>query len=637
MEYCLIEKWHSEYSLPKGCRALGISPNACYELEKSGLEYFVFEDFCPRVKTANVNIYDYTKEQLSWFEWFDQFIQETFPEAKEFKLQLASLYFYNIKVLTDQLITQLNILNKFIDTVNPSKIWYIQNVRGEDKFDNWHWFHFGKNSYFKLIEPLCENRGLICEELIMPKSENITVKQKEPLLLIFSEYPRLKQFIRLKFPQLHMYLKTLKSRYEHWKYLSGINSNVFRKKGNILIIKVFDHSKQFIIDAKREGYSIYFLDNDSVRTSALFSKKGKIPFKKKNNIKINSNLNLDDAMQKIMQGPIMNWINNKCGIDVSDLLASRFEYLLKDLFPTTIGLIMGFTKYYDLNNIDYVFTNNLYTNYDFAAMAAARASQKTKSVGFWHGVDACIDETRYFKEFSHFDIYFTGMINETKQIKELSNHYGYEPPIVNTYPYFLNNFTDVAKKRKQVSSLSKKREKKIVLFLPIIRKYRNSSQCKSHLQTMEAIRWHNALINYFSSRTDYEFIWKNIIRNEFFDDSIYLKFQDNQYENIRYEDKPLKKYLLEVDKVICDLPSTGFFECVFSGLPVVTFKDKENNRIREDALSMLGNSLKSYSTIDDKLKITERFIDDNPEKYFVKIPEEKSLVIKVLNDNLIHC
>ena len=229
-------------------------------------------------------------------------------------------------------------------------------------------------------------------------------------------------------------------------------------------------------------------------------------------------------MQKIMQGPIMNWINNKCGIDVSDLLASRFEYLLKDLFPTTIGLIMGFMKYYDLNNIDYVFTNSLFTNYDFAAMAAARASQKTKSVCFWHGVDAIKDETRYFKEFFQFDIYFTSMINETKQINELSNHYGYDHPIANTFPYFINNFTDVARKRKQVSSLSKKRGGEIVLFLPIIRKYRNSAPCKNHMQTMEAIRWHNALINYLSSRTDYEFIWKSPSPYELFDDSIYLKF-----------------------------------------------------------------------------------------------------------------
>ena len=64
MEYCLIEKWLPEYSLPKGCKALAISPNACYELEKSGLEYFVFEDFFPQAKTKNINIYDYTKEQL---------------------------------------------------------------------------------------------------------------------------------------------------------------------------------------------------------------------------------------------------------------------------------------------------------------------------------------------------------------------------------------------------------------------------------------------------------------------------------------------------------------------------------------------------------------------------------------------
>jgi len=70
---------------------------------------------------------------------------------------------------------------------------------------------------------------------------------------------------------------------------------------------------------------------------------------------------------------------------------------------------------------------------------------------------------------------------------------------------------------------------------------------------------------------------------------------------------------------------------------VVKFNDKENSVIREYEITMLENSLTSYSITDDKSKIKQRFIDDNPEKYLVKISDEISLVIEVLNDILIHC
>ena len=90
-----------------------------------------------------------------------------------------------------------------------------------------------------------------------------------------------------------------------------------------------------------------------------------------------------------------------------------------------------------------------------------------------------------------------------------------------------------------------------------------------------------------------------------------------------------------VDRVICDLPSTGFFECIFSGLPVVTFDDKENKASHKDAFSILGNSLKSYTTIEEKLKIVEIFLNETQEKYIVNISEDNSSVIKTLNDNII--
>lgn len=636
MEYCLIEKWGCGYSLPSGSKALAVTPKACYELEKCGIEYFIFEDFYPDSK-AKDDIDGYFLDQLSWFEEFDSFIQEIFPDAQKMKLKLPLLYYYNVKYLCDHLVTNVSTLNKFIDKAKPSKIWYVGEINGEDIFDEWHWFQYGKNSYFRLIEPLCEKRGIQFEKLIVSEIQKHAIGQYQSLIQRFNDFNNFALLIKRGFPSwLLGLLRSFKNRYFRWKNTKTKQMNVSIKEGNMFIIKNCNYVYKFLRAASKEMYSFHFFENDKVYTSSLFSKGRKIPFGKKESIKLRNGLSWDEVMRKLLQGPIMNWINEKCSMDVSDMLRLRFEYLVKDLFPATIVLIKGFIEYYDSNNIDYVSTNSLSSNYDFAAMAAARISQKTKSIGFFHGIDAEEAKERYFMENYHFDLYLTFTKAEAEHIKKLSNEFGYSHPIVDSQPYYLNQFQIIANARKQMYGRRKQRKKQIVLFLPIIRKYRNSAAyVKMHLTTMESIRWHNALIDYFSSRTDFEFIWKDISPFENIDDSMKLKFQDNQYDNISYENKSLKKYLPGVDRVICDIASTGFFECAFSGLPVITFNDKENSVTREDAFIMLGASLQSYSTLGEKVTIVEKFLDDEPEKYIVSLPSEEISAIKALDDYLV--
>jgi hypothetical protein len=636
MEYCLIEEWKTEYSLPSGSKAVAVTPKACHELERCGIEYFIFEDFCPQSKTRKEDVDEYMIDQLSWFEKFDEFIQKMFPDAKQLNLKLALLYYFNIKRLADHLISNLKVLNSFIDAATPSKIWYVGEINGEDKCDKWYWFHYGKNSYFRLIGSLCKKRGIIYEELIVSQKDESIKKLSQDPKSIFADPTELKKLIKIKLPWLPFLVRKIKNRYIHWKNTLAWQSSIFREKGRILVITDFSYTYQFLKDASKHGYSLCFFENGNVYSSSLFSKAKKIQFGKKENVRLRDGYSWDEVVQKLLQGPIMKWINEKCDMDVSDILRLRFEYLIKDLFPETIVLMKGFSEYYNSNGVDYVFTNILSSSYDFAAMAAARISKKTKSVGFFHGVDAYEVKHRYFMENYHFDLYFTSTRAEAEHIKKLRNDFKHSHPTVSTFPYFRDQFNLVAKTREQMSDFRKQRKNQIVLFLSVIRKYRSHADYikEHHWKTMELIRWHSAIVDFFSSRIDCEFIWKDVSQSKNTDDSMMLKFQDNEHDNVIYENKALKEYLPRVDKVICDGASTGFFECIFSGVPVIAFYDKENNTMREDAPSMLGASLQSYSTLDEKLKIVEKFLDDEPEKYIVSLPEAKTSVVKVLDDHL---
>ena len=634
IEYCLVEKWQENYILPKNITLIAISPQACYELDRLNIKYSTLNDFHTIDQIKRIDFEAHFTNQLSWFEEFDNLIQGVYLEAKKFNLKLATLYYYNIKYLIDHLIVNSSELKSFLDRAQPSKVWYLENINTKDQFDQWHWFNYGQNSYFRIIKPLCNKRNIECEKMTLTikttHKTNLNNYSNRPYFIL----QRIKLLISNFFPKIIVFINKIRTQYKLRNIIFSNNSSSIESK-SFFIVKIFDSSLEFLHEISKKGYSISFLKNNNYKPSFFFSKSKKIPFITKDEIISSNNIRINKTIETFSNNSLMNWININCGIDVSGLLTSRFEYLFKNTFPETIGLIIGFRKLFDLENINYIFTNSLATTYDFAAVAAARLSKKTKSIGFFHGIDVVGLKERFFMEYNNFDLYFTSTSYELRYIKELKKEFNSLHPTLGTIPYYRNYFTN-----KSIVNFSSKKikRKNVILFLSIVRKRRNSATyTRKHLTTMSAIRWHNALLEYFSTRSDFNFIWKDNAYFENFDDSIFKTINNKNYKNVIYENRKLERVLPIVSKVICDLPSTGFFECIMSGYPSITFSEIDNNNIQEGAFSFLGNSLKSYSTIDEKLKIVVRFLDDNPDKYFVKIPEEKSLVLEVLNDNLIHC
>ena len=632
MEYCLIEKWCNHFTLPNNSRALAISPNACYELDLAGVEYDIFDDFYNKNDISNNDYDHYLKDQLLWFKEFDELIKDIYIEASSLDVNLASLFYYNIKYLADHLISNSITLNNFLDEKRPSKIWYIEDVNENDKFDQWSWFTYGKNSYLLLVELLCNKRNIECEKLTDIESKSFNSQIKKNKSGAFYNVSKFKLLINNYTPRLFQLLKHLKIRYTFWKKIksSYINNKIKRK---IFIINIHDYSSGFISDASQNSYLISYLLNNYAINASTIRRKKKISFISNDDINNNNNNRISNLLNSFKNNSLMQWINIKCTVDVSDILILRFEYLFKKIFPSTLGLIKGFINHYNSNDIDYVFTNSLATIYDYAAVAAARLSRKTKSIGFFHGIDVVANKERFFMEYNNFDIYFTSTSFELENIENLKSEFNSRHPLLGTFPYYRDHYF---KKSIFYSNRNDIERKNTILFLPIVRKRRNSAaHTRKHLTTMSSIRWHKALLKYFSGRTDLNFIWKDPFYNNNYDDSVFKTINNKNYKNINYENCKLEKVLPLVSRVICDIPSTGFFESIIAGYPVITFSEIDNNNIQENAYSFLGNSLKSFSTIDDKLSIIENFLNDSPEKYFVNLPKDESSVIEVLNSNII--
>ena len=634
MEYCFIEHWQNNYKLPEGSKAVGLNPQACYQLGKCGIEYLLLEDFYSYGQICE-DTDQYLDSQLLWFDRFDEYIQDIYPQAKQMDLRLPSLFFYNIKNLVDQVIFTIKIIEKFLKSNDVSKVYFLPQINGDDKFDQWYWFYFGKSCFYRLAGIICKKNGVNFEVLNFSEKKEIPPDYlKDFSIGIPRNFMECKDFIRniLPKPAWH-YLKKVKERNLQRRCLG--NERFPGGKGKILILKSRDYVYDFCKDAHKSGFELFFKGKNTIYSFSPFFKTVNLGSSKDNNVNITEGLSYEDTIDKVIQGELMEWINLRCGFDVSSIFRSRFQYLIKELFPKTIKRVREFVSFYDTNDIDFVVTPVLFSYEEFAAVAAARISKTAKSVGFCHGADAFQIKARFFMEYCHFDLYFSSIPEEVRHIEQLKRLYGYAKPLVHEYSYFRRRF-DVNKKKREFKTSNKVDNKPKILFLPITRKKRSVLKfIKGMPFTMKCLRRHSAFIDYFSSRAEFDFIWKTPLYNPRFDRTVREILKDKSAQNISFNGGRLKELLSGVDKVICDGPSTGFFECIFSGVPVLTFYNPLDQNIHGNMQDILGESLQPCLAIEEEFRAIDEFLNSDPKRYVVLLSQTEVSVLDILADNLL--
>ena len=291
---------------------------------------------------------------------------------------------------------------------------------GEDDIDQWNskrlnsaknfdmlirvWFKYGESTFSRLIDTICRKYNVPCEKiLIMDHNKGKLSANNYKFTMNNLNFKRnLKVFLRIIFPLVFVeFLSTIKLRYHQTISFFVWPFKLKHKEGKILIIKERDYVYDFCRDANRYGFRILFMGNGVIYKPW----KEKISSDKNNvKIKLKKGLHKNDVMKELEHNEIIKWVSDKCGVNVYPILSSRFQYLLFHLFPSITNSIKTFVKIYEKESIDFALNFSLAKLEDYAAAAAVRLSKSTKSIGFYHGMDAFQARHRYFMEFIHFDI-----------------------------------------------------------------------------------------------------------------------------------------------------------------------------------------------------------------------------------------
>jgi len=121
-----------------------------------------------------------------------------------------------------------------------------------------------------------------------------------------------------------------------------------------------------------------------------------------------------------------------------------------------------------------------------------------------------------------------------------------------------------------------------------------------------------AILEYLATRQDYYFIWKGLVESDGSHNPIPQWIKDRGFDNIGIEThKPFQKFLMTADKVICDYPSTGFYEAAVAGVPAMALCYRAFS-LRETAREVFGEMLQDFATYDEAVVHIKNFLDTNP-------------------------
>ncbi len=634
MDYCLVEKWIAEITLPEKSTAVALTEEAIFQLEDCGIPYITLEELYTSWEIRG-DVDEFLIKQLSWFDEFDRLLKETFPEAENMGVNLATIYFYPIRRVVGNSILTTRILRKFIESVKPGKIWYIgpeYSIEGINRFstnDDFEEhlldpdFKTGENPYSLLIEPICNTYDIkfqrieFCSRKIPKKKASTSKKSK-----IGFDKSRIKHLLKKYLPA--SYLKSL------FIYLKSMKN--VKKKGRILILEVPGTMNEFCIDSRKYGFDLFIRNNEDIQQLSWkpWPRRMKIA-----ELRMKENCPKEDVLNKILDGELMNWINSQCGMDVSGILYARFRYFLLKTCPEVLSKIRGYIEFYEKNRIDFVVAPNLWTTDDHAAIAAARLTTSTKSIGFSHGSDVYDCKSRFFFMDRHFDIFFNLSEQEAEHERQLARRFNYTYPDIYESPYFCRRVTKNITVKNNNKSDNFAGNRRVVLFLPIIYGSRPGRGIELNQPfPMEYVKWHRALADYFSSRKDILFIWKGLIQSEQKFDLMAEIIRAKKYENIKFDSSSLYRWLPFVDRVLCDIPSTAFFECLYSDMPVLALHRPKYQVLRENAHDSFGSSLRAYNCIEEGLGVVSEFLDAKREEYIVPFSEPDIFVPEVLGTQL---
>lgn len=610
MKTYLLEAYNSSIEFDKNSVVVALTPEVCYQLDKVGIKYSIIEDYYDEAKLFP-NRYDFLKSQYRWFKKFDKFLKDNVDVLKMYDLNLASIYIYHIKeMVVDPLILKSFTLLALFDKLKPSSVTSVAPMPEEKEFNGYLGFT-DKSLYAHLIP-------ILCNKYSIPFTELFEKKVKKNAKNYFKKF-------------LFECKMVLGEASDGFRVLHGFFSKRNKKdKLNILQLNLAYNGLHAVIDALKQGHNPYILINNRILKFYYLGIK-KFDIKIDMNLDDNAVYDWNKVAQSLENHELVQWITEKCSIDVSEVVLPNLKYFVSNVCPELLAYFKIFTKFHEEEKIDFVLSPYMQSTIELAALSAANHYKGIKTVCFEHGDAIFRDLFWCFEEITNFDICVATNEEHKQYLENLCKRYALPTKIYSCSNRLLNVL--------KIGELrtTKKYKKKIgynkIIYLPSFLTWDTEMiDAYVSLSPTRYYKFQKSLLEHFSKKREYMFVWKGLLGPDAVYNPIPDFIRDNHFSNIAIATNPFIAHLRSADRVICDLASTGFYESVVAGVPTMSLYHKAF-KARKSAVEHFGDLLKLYSDIPEAINHIDEFLNSDPESYKTTIDMGDKSIIEILEEN----
>ncbi|OGN90485.1 MAG: hypothetical protein A2Z70_01060 [Chloroflexi bacterium RBG_13_48_17] len=616
MKTYLVEDYNREIEFDKDSIVVALTPEVCYQLDKKRITYSIIEDYYDVVELSN----QVEEHRISVFRWIENLDEFLLKNIKGLDLKLGTIYRWYLKgMILDPLYLRCYTLRHLFKTIKPTGVTYFVKKSAEPPL-NYRFEHLGQSLYSQVIPLICREKNIPLKTVLLEPEEKKVKESKKG-----SRNRSL--IIRLK---TTLYKSAIVRRiYFSYRCLKKLPSfkRAGQKRHNIFLLMVSQIGEDFVAEALVRGHHVYLLSGDDVLKYSCFGTRKHLKLQPESSLS-NEN-NWQNTAGLLTGNDLIYWVNEKCQLNVSEIVLPRLGYFVSKVCPELVDYIKEFAAFYKKADIDLFFTHSVSTLQDYAALAAANRQPKLKTACLVHGDTVYDSRVWSTAELENYKIHISSNIEAKEYFRHLADEIHSSAGLYSN-PYRLLNIKKITDVREKKGTGAIRKNK--VIYVPLFIQWDARRMEGDPSTDTWYYNFQKSLIEYFSTRDDFTFVWKGLPQSDKVYNPIPDFIRDNNFSNVEVATNPFIEHLLTAGRVICDSPSTAFYESIIAGVPVMSLYHK-SSIVRPGAVEYFGNLLKQYFDIPKAIKHIDDFLNSDPERFKMRINMEEGSLFDILEKN----
>lgn len=594
--------------IPEGENIISLTPQASYLLGKYNVPYSIPESYYDERELRRYED-EYFAEQLEWIHNLDSILKNKIDFLQRYNINVVRGHYLAFKHLVDSIVIQSYILQQLLEKIGPHEIVY---VRSDKKIEN-----------RLCIFEHANNEDLFFSDLLKLWSEKIGLNLSFITFASKASKPSLDQGLDKNsrgFTVIKRFLKTLYLFVKHKKYsVFWANSH---KDLSEDISALFLHSGCATIDYAigqliSGGHKVFVKENDDIFFESSFLREKVFGNAFNANKELSSEVieQLASAFADLCtRGRLVEWVSEKCGIDVKDIIRPFMKYFFEVTCSRNIVECIRLIDFCKKQKIDFIIARAGTDKHSVAALLSSYCLRTVKTVCFQHGSSALDNKVWCITETGMFNIYFTSDSISQEYFRHEAKDADTRCAVYQE-PYLFRKIRNSNRAKSDANRKSAFRKQ--VLYIPSFPGF-----CRVFNNMIYPPTWQyefqKRLIDFFGEKKEYNFIYKHLFSQEIANESIISYIGDRGYKNVKVVGGGIADYLPKVGRVIIDYPSTPLFETSAFGLPVLAIVADYLN-IWQTARDYFGKSIQTYATIPEALTIINSFLEGEPDDFHVDL------------------